>query len=173
MQKTSLLAICNLALVLTIFTPQIACAQTIATLEGFFTGKTSARGEFSAINGMKRGFDVALSGEWDGRILRLREDFTYDNGQKDTKTWVFTKINETPNLVQYKGTREDVIGETTVNITGNIARFDYLVYLDSANQKMKVHFYDTMILEPNSVINNARITKFALPIARTKVIFTK
>lgn len=149
--------------------PQPLLAQANVTLEGFFEGKTTAKGEFSAINGLKRQFDVELNGNWDGRILRLREDFTYADGQKDNKTWIFTKINES----QYKGTREDVIGETTVNISGNVARFNYLVYLDSANQKMKVRFYDTMVFENGTVINNARITKFGFPIAHTKVIFAR
>lgn len=159
----------NLTISLLALTPNIAFAQSQASLEGFFTGKTKAKGEFSAINGVKTNFDVDLTGEWDGRILRLREDFTFSDGKKDTKTWVFTKVNES----QYRGTREDVIGETLVTITNNQAKFSYLVYLDGLNRKMKVRFHDIMIFEENSVINNARITKFGLPIGRTKVVFEK
>ncbi len=159
----------SLTISLLAFAPSLGFAQSQASLEGFFTGKTKAKGEFSAINGVKVNFDVELTGEWDGRTLQLREDFTFSDGKKDTKTWVFTKINEN----QYRGTREDVIGETLVTITNNRAKFTYLVYLDSANKKMKVRFHDIMIFGESAVVNNARVTKFGLPIGHTKVIFEK
>ncbi len=32
-----------------------------------------------------------LTGKWDGRTLTLREDFVFDDGTRDTKTWRFVK----------------------------------------------------------------------------------
>ena len=74
----------------------------------------------------------------------------------------------------YSGTREDVIGETRVSVKGNVARFNYLVYLDSARQANKVRFYDKMVLRSDgTVINTALVTKFGLPVAKTVVEFQR
>ena len=96
-------------------------------LEDFFRGQTSATGSFRTITGLTRKFDVSLHGKWDGRTLILREDFRYDDGEKDTKTWRFRKTGDKT----YVGTREDVLGETRVFLDGDKAHFNYRVDLDN------------------------------------------
>lgn len=160
------------ALLFGIFVACIACvAPAMArdfTLEGYFAGRTSADGSFSAINGVKRGFKVDLRGTWQGKTLTLVEDFIYDDGERDRKTWRFRKTGPG----HYSGTREDVIGETQVTITGDTARFTYLVYLDAKLKKNKVRFHDTMTLQDDgSLVNTASITKFGFPVAKTRVVF--
>lgn len=140
------------------------------TLEEYFEGKTVAKGVFeSGIAGVRREFDVFLTGSWDGKILRLREDFVYADGEKDRKTWVFTKVRDG----LYRGTREDLVGETTVTITGNIALFEYDVLIPRKGKKpIKVHFDDKMILEDDGLlINRARVSKFGFPIGKVAVNF--
>lgn len=140
------------------------------SLEGYFAGRTSAVGSFRAINGVKRAFTVELLGKWNGRTLTLVEDFAYADGERDRKTWRFEKI--APN--QYRGTREDVVGDTLVTITGNTARFTYLVDLDPARKRNRVRFHDTMTLQDGGrLINNATVTKFGLPVAWTRVEFSR
>lgn len=140
------------------------------SLERYFAGKTKATGSFAAINGVKREFEVDLTGKWNGKTLTLREDFRYSDGQRDTKTWRFTKIAEG----KYTGTREDVIGTTTVEIEGRVAKFNYLVNLGTSAKPNKVHFYDRMELKPDgTLVNTAWVTKYLLPVARTKVIFSR
>jgi hypothetical protein len=129
---------------------------------------TRATGSFSAINGTKRSFDVALRTTWDGRTLTLVEDFVFDDGEKDRKTWRFTKTGENT----YVGTREDVIGETTLTVKGKRATFAYNVYLDSKNQANKVRFHDTLVLQDDgSVLNTAIVWKWGLPVAKVVVDF--
>jgi hypothetical protein len=141
------------------------------TLEGYFQGVTRASGAFSAINGVKRSFDVRLKGRFNGQLLTLVEDFVYSDGEKARKTWKFTKKG--PGL--YTGTREDVIGMTTVRISGSTAKFTYLVDLDEGPGKNIVRFYDTMTLSADgkTIKNRALVTKFGLPVARVKVDFER
>ncbi|CAN7326960.1 DUF3833 family protein [Aminobacter sp. LjRoot7] len=140
------------------------------TLEGYFAGKTSAVGGFSAINGVKRKFTVDLMGKWNGKTLTLVEDFAYDDGERDRKTWRFERVARG----KYRGTREDVIGETLVTISGNTARFSYLVDLDASSKSNRVRFYDTMRLQDDgTVLNKALVTKFGLPVALTRVEFRR
>ena len=138
------------------------------TLEGYFTGKTTATGSFSAINGTKRNFKVDLRGKWNGSTLTLIENFVYEDGERDRKTWRFKKI--APN--QYRGTREDVVGDTLVTISGDTARFSYLVDLNPGGKSNRVRFHDTMKLGADgNVLNKALVTKFGLPVAKTRVEF--
>lgn len=139
-------------------------------LEDFFKGETYAYGSFGAMTGLKRSFRVDLVGKVKGKVLTLREDFRYDNGERDTKTWVFTRTG--PNT--YSGTREDVLGETTVRISGNIARFSYPVDLNPTGKANVVRFFDRLELRPDGTLRNtALVTKFAFPIARVKVNFAR
>ena len=157
-----------------IMTPGIANAastqQRTMHLEEVLPQIKRATGSFSAINGVKRSFVVDLKTTWNGKVLTLREDFTYNNGEKDRKTWRFTKTS--PNT--YQGTREDVIGETTLTVNGKKATFTYLVYLDPKNKANKVRFRDTMVLQDDgSVLNTANVSKFGFPVAKVRVNFEK
>lgn len=140
-------------------------------LESYFNGTTRATGSFSAINGVKRTFDVRLRGKFNGQLLTLVEDFVYGDGEKDRKTWKFTKSGPG----RYTGTREDVIGTTTVRISGNTAKFTYLVDLDPGPGQNIVRFWDTMVLSADgkTVANRALVTKYGVPVARVKVDFVR
>ncbi|MBB4009761.1 DUF3833 family protein [Allorhizobium taibaishanense] len=138
--------------------------------EDYFVGKTVADGHFAAINGVNRKFTVDLTGKWDGHVLTLREDFRFEDGTRDTKTWRFVKTGPTT----YTGTREDVIGNAMVHMSGDTARFNYLVYLSPETKGNKVRFYDKMVLKPDgTVLNTAWVTKFGFPVAKTTVNFRK
>lgn len=137
----------------------------------FFKGKSSATANFSAINGVRRDFTVALNGKFNGKTLSLREDFVYADGERARKTWNFVKLSDT----RYSGTREDVIGKTTVRIHGNTAKFTYLVDLDEGSGKNIVRFYDTIKFSSDgkSALNTAIVTKYGLPVAKVRVDFAK
>jgi hypothetical protein len=139
-------------------------------LEDYFAGTTYARGSFSAITGVRRDFEVLLTGRWNGKRLKLVEDFTYADGERDRKTWIFTRTGDDT----YTGTREDVVGETVVTIVGDTARFSYDVYLDGEKRETKVRFHDKMVLaDDGTVLNTALVTMFGLPVAGTRVEFRR
>jgi len=150
--------------------PQLAHAADDFALERYFAGKTTATGHFGAINGTSRDFTVELTGRWKGQTLTLREDFRFDDGSRDTKTWRFVKTGPG----RYQGTREDVIGETEIRVSGKVATFSYLVDLDPSEKQNIVRFHDRMRLRPDgTVLNTALVTKFLFPVARTRVAFSK
>ena len=59
-------------------------------IERDLAGSTVARGEFSAINGVRRGFTAYLDGTRSGNTFTLTERFEYDDGERDHKTWILT-----------------------------------------------------------------------------------
>jgi hypothetical protein len=162
-----------LALAAGVFGTAFSASSAVArdfTLESFFKGRTYAYGWFGAINGSERRFRVVLDGRWNGKVLTLRERFEYTDGEKDVKTWVFTKTG--PNT--YSGMREDVIGSTVVTLDGARATFAYDVDLTPKASPTIVHFNDTLELQPDgTVLNTAWVTRWHIPVARVKVNFAR
>lgn len=148
----------------------VATSAADLTLEKYFAGRTYADGRFSAINGVRRDFKVVLTGTWNGKRLKLVEDFVYADGERDRKTWRFTRTGRNT----YSGTREDVVGPALVTVKGNTATFSYDVYLDGAARKTLVRFHDKMVLNADgTLLNTALVTKFGFPVARTRVAFRR
>ena len=54
----------------------------------YFQGRTRAWGMFETITGkVKKSFVADIEGRWDGDDFLLEEDFTFSDGEKDTRTW--------------------------------------------------------------------------------------
>jgi hypothetical protein len=154
--------------------PMIAAAPDAPafTLEGFFTGKTVGKGAFSAaIAGVNRPLTVITTGRWDGKTLVLREDFIFADGEKDVKTWRFTKTG--PGT--YDGTREDVIGKAAVRQVGNTVQLTYSADVRGKDGGVtRLDFADTIApLDRRRVLNKAVVSKFGVPIGDVTITFVK
>ncbi len=159
-----------LALIIMALAGRDARAASTFTFEDYFQGRTVAFGKFSAINGVKRTFRVDLNGIWDGKTLKLIEDFAYDDGVKERKIWYFTKT--APG--RYVGRRDDVKGVANVRIRGNTARYGYRLYLDAENKSNLVRFRDKMVLKKDgTVVNTATVFKYLFPVGRVTVNFAR
>lgn len=137
-------------------------------VEEALVGQSTARGEFRAINGVRRGFTAHLNGVWDGRALTLVEDFEYDDGQRDRKTWRLERV--APG--EYVGTREDVVGQARGYQDGRAFRLEYDVRLTNADGSpgRKVRFRDVMVLtQDGAVLNRANVGLWGLRVAQVEL----
>jgi len=119
-----------------------------------------ARGEFRTITGVRRGFTAHLNGSWDGETLVLVEDFEFDDGERDRKTWRLRRVEPG----RYIGTREDVVGEAVGYQDGRAFRLEYNIVLPSENGRgRQVRFRDVMVLDGRGdVLNEATIGWFGV-----------
>lgn len=125
-------------------------------IERDLAGEHIARGEFRTITGVKRGFTARLNGSWDGNRLTLVEDFEFDDGERDRKTWQLERTG--PGT--YSGTREDVVGTAKGFQDGNVFRLEYDIVLPSEKGSgRKVRFRDVLALadDDGTVVNDATI----------------
>ncbi len=123
-------------------------------LERDLAGATIGKGSFRAINGTNRGFTAKLHGTWSEPTFTLVEDFFYDDGETDKKTWVFTRIGEN----RWTGTREDVIGEAVAVQEGQVFRMEYKVALgadDDGSSGRVVKFRDVLYKDENGIVRNS------------------
>ena len=135
-------------------------------------GSTVARGEFSAIYGLKRGFTAYLEGELAGDTFTLKERFEYDDGEKDQKTWVLTLKGDG----LYSGVREDVVGQAKGWQDGAAFRLSYDVRLpnEKGEPGMQVHFQDVMVKTADGVVlNRASVGKWGVRVARVELKIRK
>jgi len=149
--------------------PEDAAAAPFV-IERDLTGASVARGEFRSITGANRAFTAQLQGSWDGEVLTLVEDFLFDDGERDRKTWRLRRT--APG--RYVGTREDVVGEAVGFQDGNLFRLEYDLRLPSENgQGLKVRFRDVMALnESGAVLNNASVGWLGLRVATISLVIT-
>ncbi len=140
-------------------------------IERDLAGETVARGEFTAITGLKRGFTARLRGVRTGDTFTLKESFAYDDGETDAKTWVLTLKGDGA----YSGTREDVVGVARGWQDGRAFRLAYDIRLPDAKGRpgMKLHFQDVMVKTADGVVlNNATVGKWGFGVAKVRLKIT-
>lgn len=123
-------------------------------------GASVASGEFRTVTGVRRGFTAHLYGSWDGETLILVEDFQFDDGERDRKTWRLQRIGPG----RYQGTREDVVGQAVGYQDGRAFRLEYDIVLPSENGRgRQVRCRDVMVLNNRGdVLNEATIGWFGV-----------
>lgn len=140
-------------------------------LFAFFAGKTSAYGFFEdRFGNTRRLFTVKILGEVEGDHLTLSEDFIYDDGVMETRTWLITRDNNSA----YSGVARDVVGKA-LGLSQN-AKFNwrYSLLLKIGSKQHKVKFDDWMYLMPNDVLlNRAVVTKFGIKLGTVFISFVK
>jgi hypothetical protein len=140
-------------------------------LEEYFAGQTKAWGIFEdRFGNLRREFVVDIEGNWDGRTLILEEDFTYADGETDTRIWHIEKVDAN----RYQGRADDVIGTAEGESAGNAFTWKYRVSLLIGGRQVAVTFDDWMFQQDDqAVINRAKVTKFGVELGEVTIFFFK
>lgn len=151
--------------------PEATGSRTLV-LEDFFAGRVTARGTFvNSFTGAVRGLSVEIDGSFDGTVLTLVENFAYDDGERDRKTWKLTRVGERT----YEGTREDVIGTASAYPDGLAMRLEYVVALKTEQWgDIHVRFRDVLALEADgTLVNRAVVSKWGMRLGRVELRMTR
>ncbi len=142
-------------------------------LDEWFRGPTWALGRFkNGFDGTQRKLAVDLFGRWNGKALSLFEDFFYADGERDQKTWVFTRTGNGT----YDGQRNDVVTPAPVSRPANDrVRFGYTADLKlPSGSTARLSFDDTLVLRPDgTVLNTALVYRFFITVGDTELVFRK
>ena len=141
-------------------------------LERDLIGETRATGSFSAIDGTHREFVAAINGSWDGEAMTLVEDFEFDDGKKERKTWVLTQLENG----EWTGTREDVIGEARGYQDGKAFRLEYDMALpdEEGNPGRKMRFRDVLVNDTQgAIVNNATVGLWGFRVATINLLIER
>ncbi|MEO1153749.1 MAG: DUF3833 domain-containing protein [Pseudomonadota bacterium] len=140
-------------------------------LEEFFEGELVAFGQFQDIFGtVRRRFEVAIDGTWDGRTLTLVEDFVYEDGSTEQRIWSLTKTG----AETWEGTAPGVIGTATGEERGDTFNWQYTIDLPVPDGTLRVTFDDWMwLLTEDRLLNRAYMKRFGVDIGEVIITFEK
>ncbi len=140
-------------------------------LVDYFQGRTYAYGVFEGRDTrLMRSFTVVADGVQAGDTLTLNERFLWNDGEKQTRTWVFRKVGEG----RYEGRAGDVDGIAKVTTYGNAMRIEYGLRLPFGKSTITVHVDDwSHLFADGAVINRADVSKFGLHVGRITLTFIK
>jgi hypothetical protein len=140
-------------------------------IEKFFAGRTVAYGQFQDVFGtVRRRFVVDIQGTWDGRTLRLVEDFRYDDGSTEQRIWTLQKTGSQT----WRGHAPGVIGEAAGRTDGDRFFLTYEIDLPVPDGTLRVTFEDWMwLISEGRVLNRAYLKRFGVDIGEVIITFEK
>ena len=145
-------------------------------MEEFFDGELVAYGQFQDILGtVRRSFVVNIQGDWDGKVLTLKEDFVYEDGSTEQRIWSLTKTGPD----SWTGTAPGVIGVATGQEQDNRFNWQYEIDLpvpsaDGTVETLRVTFDDWMwLLSEDRLFNRAYIKRYGVDIGDVSISFEK
>ena len=145
-------------------------------LEEFFDGELVAYGQFQDVLGtVRRSFVVNIKGDWDGKRLRLQEDFVYEDGATEQRIWSLIKTGPD----SWTGTAPGVIGTAIGEEHDNRFNWKYEIDLpipssDGTTETMRVTFDDWMwLLADDRLFNRAYVKRYGFDIGDVSISFEK
>ena len=140
-------------------------------IEEYFLGNVKAWGIFQGRSGkVKRQFTAKMNGSFDGQDFILNEDFSWNDGEKQKRTWKIEKLDEN----NYKGSAPDVVGNASGFQYGSAFKFEYDLLVPFKSKNIKVSFDDWIFKQDEKVaINRATLTKFGFKVGELTVFFLK
>ncbi|OZA11441.1 MAG: hypothetical protein B7Y02_08795 [Rhodobacterales bacterium 17-64-5] len=153
-----------------------ALSDRALRLEEFFDGTVVAKGQFQDVFGtVRRRFEVTVEGDWDGKRLRLVEDFVYDDGMTEQRVWTLVKTG--PDT--WSGTAPGVIGTATGRIEGDRFNWRYTIDLPvptatDPTRTTRVSFDDWMwLVAEDRLLNRAYMQRFGVDVGDVTIFFEK
>ncbi len=140
-------------------------------IEEYFNGPIKAWGLVQDRSGnVTRRFVVDMVGTWKGNEGVLEEEFVYDDGEIQHRTWKITKFADGT----YEGTAGDIVGKATGRAMGNAVQWGYVMDLKVKDTYYHVTFDDWMFLmDDKNLINRSYLKKFGITMAELTIFMQK
>lgn len=145
--------------------------RPILDVQTFFSGKLTAHGIVKNRSGkVIRYFNADLVGTWKDGVGRLEEDFLFDDGELEQRTWVLTPHAQGG----YLATANDVIGSGHLRTAGNALFMQYILQVPYKDGSIDLHVDDRMYLvKDNVLMNESILTKFGLQVGSVNLVILK
>ena len=144
--------------------------------EEFFDGKTVAYGQFQdEIGTVRLSFTAKITGDWNGKRLRLVEDFVYEDKSTEQRVWTLVKTGSQT----WQGTAPGVIGVATGVEDGNRFNWKYTIDVpvpsaDGTAKTLRVTLYHWMwLLSDDRLFNRAYLKRFGVNNGDVSIRFEK
>lgn len=139
--------------------------------EEFFAGRTRGTGFFQDRFGrIRREFRVDMVGRLEGDTLILEEEFFYQDGEHERRTWTIRKL--APG--RYEGRSADIDGVATGRAEGRATNWRYTFLLPIAGSRWSFSVDDWMLLQDReTMLNRSTFSKFGIEVGQAVIVFHK
>lgn len=140
-------------------------------LEQYFLGETKAYGIIFERSGKpKRNFVVNITGSYEGETFKLYENFFFDDGERQERTWYLKKTGEN----SFEGRAADVVGVAIGKSKGNAVNFNYTLQVKVDGSTWNIQLDDWMFMQQDGVLfNRATMSKFGFKVGEIIIFFQK
>lgn len=140
-------------------------------LLSYFEGKTQALGVFEGRSGLlKRRFSVEMTGQTAGNTLVLAENFLFDDGERQERTWTLTR-GEGQN---FTGLCEDSESEARGGFEPGRAFLNSSLRLKVGSRRIAMQFADVFYDAGNgNVLNRSTVSKWGIRLGQVLILFRK
>ena len=140
-------------------------------LEEFFNGELVAYGMVQDRQGkVLRRFTVDMQASWQKSKGVLKEDFIYDDGEHQHRTWYLEKTADG----RYRGTASDVTRDAEGATEGFALNWHYTLAIPVDGDTWDINFNDWMyLINENRLLNRAEMSKWGFKVGEVTLIIEK
>lgn len=148
-----------------------AATEPELDLKTFFDGRLLAHGMLQNRSGtMTRRFVATIDASWEGETGTLVEEFRFDDGEIEYRTWVLTHHGDG----HYSGTAGDVSGMAEGQTSGSVFHWQYRLEVPWREGSVTVNMDDWMyLIDENLLINRTKLTKFGFRLGELTIVIQK
>lgn len=107
-------------------------------------------------------FVAKMVGEWDGDTGTLSEEFSYSNGNQQSRKW-FLQLGEDNT---FTATADDIVGQAHGTVSGSTIKMEYTIVLPREAGGHTLAVIDWLYLTENGVImNKSEMRMFGIKVA--------
>ena len=141
------------------------------TLTSFLEGRTRAWGIFEDRFGrVRRRFEVEMNGHWQGDVFILDEDFVYDDGRSEHRTWQVYPSGDN----SFTATCPDCIGKAKGSQVEGSIRMAYAFRLRLPSREIIVDFDDRLYrIDDRRAVNRATMRKWGVKLGELSLFFER
>ena len=119
---------------------------------------------------VNRRFNATMEGKWQGNEGILEEQFIFDDGEKQSRTWKI-KLSDDNNFIASAG---DVVGRAVGKQYGNTLRMYYVLRTPVGEKTYDLTIEDWIyLIDEQHAINESKIKKFGITVGYLTLGFNK
>ena len=141
------------------------------SMKAFFQDDLKAEGIVKDFNGtVIRTFTVDLQAQWNEDTLTLDEQFLFNDGEEQERTWVIQDLGDN----SYTGTASDILDTAYGKSAGNALNWKYSMILKVDDSEYEVEFDDWIYqISDSVVINQTEIYKWGIQVGEVVLVIRK
>ena len=145
--------------------------HSVFDLLSYFEGRALADGVFEDRFGReKRRFTVSLTGEWRDGSLVLDEDFLFDDGERQHRTWTLRRTSTR----RFTGRCEDSVADADGRLEAGRATLRSDLRLRVGSRLVPMRFSDVFYeLGGGLVLNRSTVSKWGVRLGQGLILFRK